>query len=184
MSCKISFWSTGPRFYFFNIAKNMKDRSWPALRSVLHFKGTGDCFFDHRILSWRSYLGSNLSFFTLGLINNVFLLKKPRTSKSFYFPSKLNRKVWWQHATLLVFINLYTLDTFTHHSFINIHWGPSPYLHSCRLSGWNLHGVASRPRFELGPALQQASALPTEQGKQKFSPHIFTVVTFRVLRIR
>ncbi len=34
------------------------------------------------------------------------------------------------------FIFLYTLDTFNtfrHHSFINIRWGPSPYLHSCRL---------------------------------------------------
>ncbi len=29
-------------------------------------------------------------------------------------------KVWWQYATLFVFIYLYTLDTFTHHSFINL----------------------------------------------------------------
>ncbi len=37
-----------------------------------------------------------------------------------------------------------SLDTFTQHSFINIGWGPSPCLHSCRLSGWILHGVPSR----------------------------------------
>ncbi len=34
--------------------------------------------------------------------------------------------------------------TFIHHSFINIRWGPSLFLHSCRLSGRNLHGVPSR----------------------------------------
>ncbi len=38
----------------------------------------------------------------------------------------------------------YTIDTFIHHSFVNIRWGPSPYLHSCRLSVWNLNGVPSR----------------------------------------
>ncbi len=53
-------------------------------------------------------------------------------------------KVWWSYATLFVFIYLYTIDTFIHHSFINIRWGLSPYLHSCRLSGWILHGVPSR----------------------------------------
>ncbi len=43
----------------------------------------------------------------------------------------------------ITFIYLYTIDTFIHHSFVNIRWGPSSYLHSCRLSGWNLHGVPS-----------------------------------------
>ncbi len=28
---------------------------------------------------------------------------------------------------LFAFIFLYTIDTFIHHSFINIRWGPSPY---------------------------------------------------------
>jgi hypothetical protein len=45
---------------------------------------------------------------------------------------------------LFIFIQQIHSDTFIHHSFINIRWGPSPYLHSCRLSGWNLHGVPSR----------------------------------------
>jgi hypothetical protein len=36
------------------------------------------------------------------------------------------------------------IHTIIHSSFINIRWGPSPYLHSCRLSGRNLHGVPSR----------------------------------------
>ncbi len=41
----------------------------------------------------------------------------------------------------------YTIAPFIHHSFINICWCPSPYLHSCRLSG-----RTSEQRFELGPA--------------------------------
>ncbi len=47
------------------------------------------------------------------------------------------------------------IQTIIHPSFINIRWGPSPFLHGCRLSGRNLRGA--EPRFELGPALQQAS---------------------------
>jgi hypothetical protein len=39
---------------------------------------------------------------------------------------------------LLFFYNTYN------HLLINIRWGPSPYLHSCRLSGRNLPGVPSR----------------------------------------
>ncbi len=46
----------------------------------------------------------------------------------------------------LFFFILYSryIHTIIHPSFINIRWGPSPYLHSCRLSGRNLHGVPSR----------------------------------------
>ncbi len=38
----------------------------------------------------------------------------------------------------------YTIDTFIQHSYINIRWCLSPYLHSCWLSGQNFHGVPSR----------------------------------------
>ncbi len=54
-------------------------------------------------------------------------------------------KVWWPYATLFVYfyysVTIHTfIQSFTH----NIRWGPSPYLHSCRLSGRNLPGVPSR----------------------------------------
>jgi len=77
--------------------------------------------------------------------------------------SAYNLKVWWPYATLFVFIFIYTIDyLYIQTSFIhNMRWGPSPYLHSCRLSGAEPPWGAEL-RFELGPALQQASALPTE----------------------
>ncbi len=39
------------------------------------------------------------------------------------------KKVWWPYATLFcIYFSLYnTVDTFIHHSFINIRWGPSPF---------------------------------------------------------
>ncbi len=48
-------------------------------------------------------------------------------------------------ALIFLLYNRYIHTSFIH-SFINICWGPSPYLHSCRLSDlWaNLHGVPSR----------------------------------------
>jgi hypothetical protein len=54
-------------------------------------------------------------------------------------------KVWWPHAALFVYfyfsVTIRTcIQSFSH----NIRWGPSPYLHSCRLSGRNLPGVPSR----------------------------------------
>ncbi len=51
------------------------------------------------------------------------------------------------HSFLHLFFSLqYSryIHTIIHPSFINIRWGPSPYLHSCPLSGWNLPGVPSR----------------------------------------
>ncbi len=44
-----------------------------------------------------------------------------------------------------IYFSLYnTVDTFIQSFIHNIRRGPSPYLHSCRLSGRNLHGVPSR----------------------------------------
>ncbi len=40
----------------------------------------------------------------------------------------LFKKVWWPYATLFAFIFLFTINTYIHHSFINIRWGPSLYL--------------------------------------------------------
>ncbi len=48
---------------------------------------------------------------------------------------------WWQYVTCLHLFFFYTIYTFIHHSFIH---KQSSYLHSCRLSGRNLHGVPSR----------------------------------------
>jgi hypothetical protein len=67
-------------------------------------------------------------------------------------------------------ILLQYIQSFTH----NIRWGPSPYLHSCRLSGRNLPGVPSRdsnsglpyskpPHYQLSCAAPYWAALhPTE----------------------
>ncbi len=49
------------------------------------------------------------------IINKSFTLSNSRLS---------DIKVWWPYATLFAFIYLYTIDTFIHHSFITIRWGP------------------------------------------------------------
>jgi hypothetical protein len=69
------------------------------------------------------------------------------------------RKCHGSGTLLFVYLFFFFYNTYIH----NIRRGKSTYilcLHSCRLSGRNLHGVPS-PRFELGPALQRASALPS-----------------------
>ncbi len=59
--------------------------------------------------------------------------------------AKGKTRCWENVERFCIYFSLYnTVDTFIHHSFINIRWGPSPCLHSCRLSGRNLHGVPSR----------------------------------------
>jgi hypothetical protein len=56
----------------------------------------------------------------------------------------------------------YTIDTFIQHSFIDKH-SLRPISISSQLSAqWAGPPWGVDPRFELGPALQQASALPTE----------------------
>ncbi len=53
--------------------------------------------------------------------------------------------VWWSYATLFVCLFFFfTIHTFIHSFIHNIRSGPSPYLHSCRLSGRNLHEVPNR----------------------------------------
>jgi hypothetical protein len=53
--------------------------------------------------------------------------------------------VWWPYATLFVhFYFSVTIQIFIQSFTHNIRGGPSPYLHSCRLSGRNLLGVPSR----------------------------------------
>ena len=61
--------------------------------------------------------------------------------------------VWWPYATLLAFIFLFYIHQ---HSL-------RPISISSQLSAqWVEPPWGAEPRFELGPALQQASALPTE----------------------
>jgi hypothetical protein len=63
---------------------------------------------------------------------------------------------------------LYTVDTFIHHSFIHKH-SLRPISISSQLSAqWAEPPWGAKPRFELGPALQQASAPPTEPHCTRF----------------
>ncbi len=63
----------------------------------------------------------------------------------YIFGTFLFLKVWWPYATLLyIFIFLLQYIHSYNHSLNNIRWGPSPFLHSCWLSGRNLPGVPSR----------------------------------------
>ncbi len=73
-------------------------------------------------------------------------------------------KVWWHYATLLD-INTVIFNTLYNHTFIH----PSPFAEACLLVSSSLLRSAkdeppwdAEPRIELGPALQQADALPTE----------------------
>jgi hypothetical protein len=87
-------------------------------------------------------------------------------------------KVWWPNATLFAFIFLYTVDTFIHHSFIHKHL-LRPISISSQLSAqWAEPPWGAEPRFELGPALQQASALPTEPHCTLTEPHCTLCVSF------
>jgi hypothetical protein len=72
-------------------------------------------------------------------------------------------KVWWQDATLfcLFFIFLYHTYIHTIHLSVAIRWGLSPSPHRLKAQ-WEDPPCGAEPRIELGPALQQADALPTE----------------------
>jgi hypothetical protein len=60
----------------------------------------------------------------------------------------------------------YNIHSFNHihtiHLSIAIRWGLSPSPH-CLKAQWEDPPCGAEPRIELGPALQQADALPTEQ---------------------
>ncbi len=64
-------------------------------------------------------------------------------------------KVWWHDATLFrLFLKFYSAYStcILSQSSVCIRWGSSPFPHR-----WS-----AEPRIELGPALQQADALPAE----------------------
>jgi hypothetical protein len=73
-------------------------------------------------------------------------------------------KVWWQDATLLFIFIFYHIHTFIQSQYIH----PSPFAEASlhffiALSAqWGKPPCGAEPRIELGPALQQADALPTE----------------------
>ncbi len=75
-----------------------------------------------------------------------FIYSQERSDRSFFF-----LKVWWPYANLFAFIFL--LYNRYIHSFTNIRWGQSPYLHSCRLSAQNHHGEPSRDSNSGKPAV-------------------------------
>jgi hypothetical protein len=76
-------------------------------------------------------------------------------------------KGWWQDATLFVYFSYFLtfIYSFNHiqtvHLSIAIRRGLSPFLH-CLSAQWETLHCGAEPRIELGPALQQADALPTE----------------------
>jgi hypothetical protein len=83
-----------------------------------------------------------------------------------------NLKVWWQDATLFVYFSYFfyfLLHTYIHsfnhihtiHLSIAIRGGLSPSPH-CLKAQWEDPPCGAEPGIELGPALQQADALPTE----------------------
>ncbi len=86
-------------------------------------------------------------------------------------------KVWWPYAFLFVFIFLYNRYIHTGTTFIHKHslW---PISMSSQLSAF-LWGAD--PRFELGPALHQSSALPTEPRYTLRPPSICSISRARIL---
>ncbi len=94
-----------------------------------------------------------------------------------YFISEFSdiRKIRWKSKCLIIaFIFLYTVDTFIHHSFIH---SLRPISISSQLSAqWVEPPWGAEPRFELGPALQQASALPSEPHCTLTEPHCTLII--------
>ncbi len=67
-------------------------------------------------------------------------------------------------------IYFYTIDTLIHHYFLNIRWGPFPYLHSCRLSGETSTGC--RDEFRTRACL---TASQRATNRATLHPSIFTI---------
>jgi hypothetical protein len=59
---------------------------------------------------------------------------------------------------------------FTIHLSVSIRWGLSPSPHRLKAQ-WEDPPSGAEPRIELGPALQQADALPTEPHRTITEPH-------------
>ncbi len=70
-----------------------------------------------------------------------------------------------------------------YHSFITFAEGPSSYLHSCRLSGRNLHGVPSRDSNSGLPYSKSAHYLVTHRYLLSHPPASTYVVTHRRLSL-
>ncbi len=73
-------------------------------------------------------------------------------------------KVWWQYATLFVyfyiFFNIHTVQSSNH---IHTIHSPRPLsISSSLVAQWERPPCGAEPGIELGPAFQQADALPTE----------------------
>ncbi len=73
--------------------------------------------------------------------------------------------VWWHDATLFVYFSyFYNIHSYNHihtiHLSVAIRRGLSPFLHRF-YAQWKTPPCGAEPRIELGPALQQADALPS-----------------------
>ncbi len=90
-----------------------------------------------------------------------------------YFFFFLFLKVWWQDVTLFcfffIFYNMHTfIQSHSYNTFIHRHsLRPLSILIACLLSG-ETPPCGAEPWIELGPALQQADALPTEPSRATF----------------
>jgi len=76
-------------------------------------------------------------------------------------------KVWWQDATLFVYFSYFITYIYSFNHMHTIHLSVAGASHhfliACKLSGKNLPvPCGAKPRFELGPALQKADALPAK----------------------
>ena len=80
-------------------------------------------------------------------------------------------KVWRQDATLFVLFS-YFITYIQSHSSVAIRWGLSPFPHRLNAQ-WETPPCGAELGIELGPALQQADALPTEPRRTIFLTRSF-----------
>jgi len=103
-------------------------------------------------------------YYQLKNAKNVRKTEKRNSTFSIYF-----LKVWWQDATLFdLFYDFWLYSTYIH-TITFVHYShPSPVAEvhlqfpHCLRAQWEKPPWGAEPRFELGPAIQQASALPIE----------------------
>jgi hypothetical protein len=83
---------------------------------------------------------------------------------------------------LFWFYNIHTFHSIILHSSFAIRWSLSPFPHRL-CAQWGKLPCGAEPRIELGPALQQADALPTEPSRTstrerwEFWPNHTTYIT-------